>query len=177
MAQNFDGENIDEFDEFLSIPQHFPHQNFPLLIFCRLPARPLFVQGVIASVYTRPCEISLSKYYINGKTVVYSYARLLHAFQTDQQSCAITYMASNQLYIYGCSIEMPVTVPSHQLFISLAPCITVILIDTCNRITPTRILRGFTLSSSSFMSCFMMFCLQSFIHSCDHGTFREYYCS
>jgi len=28
MVQNFDGENIDEFDEFLSIHQHFSHQNF-----------------------------------------------------------------------------------------------------------------------------------------------------
>jgi len=46
MAQNFDRgnideENIDQFDEFLSIRQHFPHQNFPLIIFCCLPARPL----------------------------------------------------------------------------------------------------------------------------------------
>jgi len=29
MVQNFDGENIDEFDEFLSI-----HQHFPIKIFC-----------------------------------------------------------------------------------------------------------------------------------------------
>ena len=28
MAQNFDGENIDEFDEFLTIRQYFPYQNF-----------------------------------------------------------------------------------------------------------------------------------------------------
>ena len=28
MAQNFDGENIDEFDEFPTIRQHFPYQNF-----------------------------------------------------------------------------------------------------------------------------------------------------
>jgi len=41
MAQILTGENIDEFDEFLSIRQHFPHQNFPLIIFCRLHARPL----------------------------------------------------------------------------------------------------------------------------------------
>ena len=48
MAQNFDGGNI---DEFLSIRQHFPHQNFSLMI-CRLPARPLkvFAQGIIASI-------------------------------------------------------------------------------------------------------------------------------
>jgi len=32
------GEKIDEFDEFLSIRQHFTHQNFLLIIFsCRLP--------------------------------------------------------------------------------------------------------------------------------------------
>jgi len=43
-------ENIDEFDEFLSIRQHFPYQNFPLIIFCRLPARSLFTQGIIASI-------------------------------------------------------------------------------------------------------------------------------
>ena len=28
-AQNFDGENIDEFDEFPAIRQYFPYQNFP----------------------------------------------------------------------------------------------------------------------------------------------------
>ena len=28
MAQNFDGENIDEFDEFSTICQYFPYQNF-----------------------------------------------------------------------------------------------------------------------------------------------------
>ena len=28
MAQNFDGGNIDEFDEFLAIRQYFPYQNF-----------------------------------------------------------------------------------------------------------------------------------------------------
>ena len=28
-AQNFDGENIDEFDEFPAICQYFPYQNFP----------------------------------------------------------------------------------------------------------------------------------------------------
>jgi len=39
------GENIDEFDKFLSIRQHFPHQNFPLIIFCRLHARQLFCPG------------------------------------------------------------------------------------------------------------------------------------
>jgi len=90
MAQNFDRENIDEFDEFLSIRQHFNHQNFPLIIFCCLPPRPLFVQGVNASICAHakffPIQI-----YINGKTVVYSYAGLLCAFQTDQQSCSITY--------------------------------------------------------------------------------------
>jgi len=32
VAQNFDRESIDEFDKFLSIRQHFPYQNFPLII-------------------------------------------------------------------------------------------------------------------------------------------------
>jgi len=45
MAQNFDRENIDEFDKSLSICQHFPHQNFLLIIFCCLPASPLFCTG------------------------------------------------------------------------------------------------------------------------------------
>jgi len=55
------GESIDEFDEFLSIRQHFPYQNFLLIIFCHLPARPFFVQGVIASICTH-VKFSLSKY-------------------------------------------------------------------------------------------------------------------
>jgi len=38
------GENIYKFDEFLSICQHFPYQNFPQT-FCLLPARPLFHTG------------------------------------------------------------------------------------------------------------------------------------
>jgi len=42
IVQNFDGGNIDKFDEFLSIRQHFPYQNFTLIIFCHLHARPLF---------------------------------------------------------------------------------------------------------------------------------------
>ena len=29
MVQNFDGENIDKFDEFPAIRQYFPIQNFP----------------------------------------------------------------------------------------------------------------------------------------------------
>jgi len=29
MAQNFDGENIDEFDKFISIHQHLPIKIFP----------------------------------------------------------------------------------------------------------------------------------------------------
>ena len=29
MAQNFDRENIDEFDKFPAIRQYFPYQNFP----------------------------------------------------------------------------------------------------------------------------------------------------
>ena len=28
MAQNFDGDNIDKFDEFPAICQYFPYQNF-----------------------------------------------------------------------------------------------------------------------------------------------------
>jgi len=58
------GENIDKFDEFLLIRQHFPYQNFPLIIFCRLPARPLFAQGVIASIRAHakifPVQIRIS---------------------------------------------------------------------------------------------------------------------
>jgi len=43
------GENIDEFDDFLSIGQHFPYQNFPLIISSAvyMPDH-FFVQGVIA---------------------------------------------------------------------------------------------------------------------------------
>ena len=51
------GENI---DEFLSICQNFPYQNFLLIIFCHLPARPLFSQGVIASIRAH-AKFSLSK--------------------------------------------------------------------------------------------------------------------
>ena len=29
MVQNFNGENIDEFDEFPAIRQYFPYQNLP----------------------------------------------------------------------------------------------------------------------------------------------------
>ena len=29
-VQNFDGGNIDEFDEFSAIRQYFPYQNFPI---------------------------------------------------------------------------------------------------------------------------------------------------
>jgi len=49
------GKNIDGFDEFLSIPQHFTHQNFPLIIFCHLPAclpDNFFMQGIIAVLRT-----------------------------------------------------------------------------------------------------------------------------
>ena len=40
MAQNFDGGNIDEFDDFPTICQYFPHQNFtfshlPIMNLCR----------------------------------------------------------------------------------------------------------------------------------------------
>jgi len=44
-CKNFTGENIDEFDKFLSFRQHFPHQNFSLIIFCRLSVRPHFRAG------------------------------------------------------------------------------------------------------------------------------------
>jgi len=67
------GKNIDEFDEFLSIHQHFPYQNFPLIIFYRLPSRPLYAQGVIASIHAHakffPVQICISVQ-LNGKTVV-----------------------------------------------------------------------------------------------------------
>jgi len=67
------GENIDEFDEFLSIRQHFSYQNFPVIIFCRLPARPLFAQGVITSIRAHakifPIQIHISVQ-LKGKTVV-----------------------------------------------------------------------------------------------------------
>ena len=143
------------------VPSKFSADN--LLPVC-LPDH-FFTQGVIASVRAH-AKFSLSKY-INGKTVVYSYsyaseyARLLYAFQTDQQSCDITYIASN-LWLRNKNV----TVLSHQLFISSAPYITVTLIDTCNRITPTRILHGFTLSSSTFMSLFVSFhdVLSAIIH-------------
>jgi len=58
------GKNIDEFDEFLSVCQHFPYQNFPLIIFCHLPARQLNVQGVITSIRAHakffPVQIRIS---------------------------------------------------------------------------------------------------------------------
>jgi len=48
------GENIDEFDKFLSIRQHFPHQNFPLIISSAVcMPNHFFVQGVIASYHIR----------------------------------------------------------------------------------------------------------------------------
>jgi len=66
-------ENIDKFDEFLSIRQHFPNQNFPLIIFLHLPARPLFVQDVITSIRAHakffPVQIHILVQ-LNGKTVV-----------------------------------------------------------------------------------------------------------
>ena len=106
------GENIDEFDKFLSICQHFSHQNFPLII-CRLPARPLFAQGVIDSIraHAKFFPVQIYIYYINGKTVVCSYARQLLAFQTDQQSCTITYILASKLPIcFGIEMsQFPVT--------------------------------------------------------------------
>jgi len=76
MAQNFDRGNIDEFDEFLSIRQHFPHQNFPLII-SSVVCMPdhFFMQGVIAGYSIRahailfPVHANIYKW----KTVVYSY--------------------------------------------------------------------------------------------------------
>jgi len=61
MVQIFDGGNIDEFDKFLPVCQHFPYQNFTLIIFCHLPARPLFAQGIITSIRVH-AKFSLSKY-------------------------------------------------------------------------------------------------------------------
>ena len=90
------GENIDEFDEFLSICQHFPHQTFPLIIFsvvC-IPDH-FFTQGVIASYITRAHAIlfpACSCKYINGKTVIYI------AMQTTAcipKSKVASYIASN----------------------------------------------------------------------------------
>jgi len=66
-------ENIDEFDELLLIRQHFPNQNFPLIIFLRLFARPLFTQDIITSIHTHakffPVQIHILVQ-LNGKTVV-----------------------------------------------------------------------------------------------------------
>jgi len=61
VAQIFDRGDIDEFDKFLSIRQHFPYQNFPLLMFCRLPARPLFAQA-ISLVYMPMQNFPMSKH-------------------------------------------------------------------------------------------------------------------
>jgi len=48
------GENIDEFDEFLSIRQHFPYQNFPLIISSAICMPDHFsMKGVIASYSIR----------------------------------------------------------------------------------------------------------------------------
>ena len=42
MVQNFDGENIDGFDEFPTIRQYFPYQNFT---FSHLPIMNLWRSG------------------------------------------------------------------------------------------------------------------------------------
>jgi len=88
------GENIDKFNEFLSICQHFPHQNFPLIIFCRLHARKLSRRVLSLAIVYEPMQcFSLSmQIYINGKTVVYSYAD--YCVHSKQQSYAI-YIAIN----------------------------------------------------------------------------------
>jgi len=102
------GENIDEFDEYLSIHQHFPYQNFPLMIFGHLPARPLFVQGVSYRYITRAhAEFFPAKYVYQytAKRKNSGLAIATRAFQTDRQSCAMH-------NIYDCGIEMsqfPVT--------------------------------------------------------------------
>jgi len=50
--------NIDEFDKFLSIHQHFSHQNFLLIIFCRLPAcQTTFSHRTLSLVYA-PMQFS-----------------------------------------------------------------------------------------------------------------------
>jgi len=90
------GENIDEFDKFLSIRQHFSYQNFPLMIFCRLPARPLFAQGVIVSIraHAKFFPVGTNTYISTAKWKNSGLAIATHAFQTDQQSCAITSMVA-----------------------------------------------------------------------------------
>jgi len=88
------GENIDEFDEFLSIHQHFPHQNFPL-IFCRLHTRPLFAQGVIASyIIAIRAHAILFPIYANsyGKKVVYIAMRTTARIPNSKVA---SYIASN----------------------------------------------------------------------------------
>jgi len=78
-------ENIAEFDEFLSIHQHFPYQNFSLMISSAIcmPDH-FFVQGVIASYSIRAHAI-LFPVHASGKTVVYSYAD--YCAHSKQQSC------------------------------------------------------------------------------------------
>ena len=111
---------------FLSICHHFPHQKFPLIIFCCLPARPLFHAGCYRQYVYAPMQIFSVQIYINEKTVDYSYVRQLLAFQTDQQSCTITYNIAIAIIIVYLWLRhrLYVTVsPSHQLFIisSLQP--------------------------------------------------------
>ena len=153
------GENIDEFDEFLSIRQHFPHQNFLLIIFYHLPARPLFSRRALSLVYAPMQKFPYPNSYIELEKQWSIATQDYCTHSKHQQSCTITYIRSQQLAIYLWLRHRSVTVFSHQLFISSAPCITVTLIDTCNCITLTRILCSFTLSSFTFMSRFMMFCL------------------
>jgi len=89
------GENIDEFDEFLSIRQHFPHQNFSLIIFCRLHIRPLFAQGVIASyIIAIRAHAILFPIYANSyeKTVVYIAIRTTARIPNNKVA---SYIASN----------------------------------------------------------------------------------
>ena len=99
MAQNFDGEkltNLTNFYQFVNIsPSKFSADNLPFV------CQTTFSHRTLSLVYMPMQNFPCPNNYINGKTVVYSYARLLRTFQTDEKSCAITYIASNQLYIYG----------------------------------------------------------------------------
>jgi len=74
------GENINEFDKFLSIRQHFPYQNFTLTIFCCLHARPPFraERYLLAMVYV-PVPMQFTCSGIAIRITAHS----------KQQSCAI----------------------------------------------------------------------------------------
>jgi len=97
MAQIFDGENIDEFDKLLSISQHFPYQNFPLIIF--FACQTTFSRRALSLVYAPMQNISLSKYVYHYSLMEKQWSIATRAFQTDQQSCTITYIAITISYI------------------------------------------------------------------------------